>query len=213
MPIAELQLDSCILRTAMTSAPDAVLRYEQCHRSADGVRLYAWVETDDFGAFAEALAADDTVANPAVLAVDAGRRLYRVEFTEAGRAASLSPVRAELDIVVLDARATAEGWTVRLFTPDNEALSAFTDECDERNLSFTVETLQQAPPRSGQTAAELTSPQREALEVALEEGYFEVPRRAALRDVAEKLGISAQAASERLRRGVASFLRTRLREE
>lgn len=213
MPIAELRLDSRILRTALASASDAVLTYEQCHRSPDDVRLYAWVETDDFGAFAEALAADDTVANPAVLAVDAGRRLYRVEFTEAGRTASLSPVRGELDIVVLDARATAEGWTVRLFTPDNESLSAFTAACDERDLSFTVETLQQAPPRPGRTSAELTEPQREALEIALEEGYFEVPRRAELRDVAGELGISAQAASERLRRGVASFLRTRLREE
>ena len=42
---------------------------------------------------------------------------------------------------------------------------------------------------------------------ALELGYFEVPRRATLTEIADELGISDVEASERLRRETASMLR------
>ena len=48
--------------------------------------------------------------------------------------------------------------------------------------------------------------QREALVLALEMGYFEIPREATLEAVAERLDISTKAASERLRRGQTNLL-------
>jgi hypothetical protein len=51
------------------------------------------------------------------------------------------------------------------------------------------------PPGDG-----LTDDQREALRIAYELGYFEIPRHASLEDVADRLDISASSASERLRR-------------
>ncbi|WP_232700854.1 helix-turn-helix domain-containing protein [Halobacterium wangiae] len=51
------------------------------------------------------------------------------------------------------------------------------------------------PPGDG-----LTDRQREALRTAYELGYFEIPRRASLEDVATQLDISASSVSERLRR-------------
>ncbi len=47
----------------------------------------------------------------------------------------------------------------------------------------------------------LTTEQREALAVAYRNGYFAVPRETTTAALAEKLGISGQAVSERLRRG------------
>lgn len=47
---------------------------------------------------------------------------------------------------------------------------------------------------------DLTDHQREALVLALEMGYFAVPRESCLEDVAAELGISSQSASERIRR-------------
>lgn len=52
----------------------------------------------------------------------------------------------------------------------------------------------------------LTPAQAEALEMAYEMGYFEVPRRADAGDVAAELGISKSALLERLRRGHAALL-------
>ncbi len=57
------------------------------------------------------------------------------------------------------------------------------------------EAIQVAP------EAPLTRRQREALSLAVALGYYEVPRRANLHEVAERMGMSAGAASELLRRG------------
>jgi len=46
----------------------------------------------------------------------------------------------------------------------------------------------------------LTDRQYEALRTAYELGYFDIPRRASLDDVAEELDITASSVSERLRR-------------
>ncbi|WP_394349503.1 helix-turn-helix domain-containing protein [Natronococcus pandeyae] len=46
----------------------------------------------------------------------------------------------------------------------------------------------------------LTTPQREALACAVRHGYFEIPRRISLEELAAELGVTHQALSERLRR-------------
>jgi DNA-binding CsgD family transcriptional regulator len=49
----------------------------------------------------------------------------------------------------------------------------------------------------------LTERQREVLDVALERGYYEVPRRASHREIAAALGVSAPTVSEHLRKAEA----------
>lgn len=53
---------------------------------------------------------------------------------------------------------------------------------------------------SGTTRDGLTTRQRETLRLAADRCYFEIPRRATLADLADELGVSDQAISERLRR-------------
>jgi predicted DNA binding protein len=47
---------------------------------------------------------------------------------------------------------------------------------------------------------ELTGKQRETLCVALELGYFAIPRNAHQKDIAQRVGVSEQAVQERLAR-------------
>lgn len=47
-------------------------------------------------------------------------------------------------------------------------------------------------------AGEITAKQREAAEVAVEAGYYEAPRRADLEELADRLGVSKSAVSQRL---------------
>jgi len=54
----------------------------------------------------------------------------------------------------------------------------------------------------------LTSRQRNIVEVALEEGYFDYPRRISLRNLAKKRGVSASPVSEVLRRAEKKILST-----
>jgi predicted DNA binding protein len=55
--------------------------------------------------------------------------------------------------------------------------------------------------------AALSDRQREALEAALELGYFEQPRAATHADVAERLGCASSTASEHLQKAQASLVR------
>lgn len=52
----------------------------------------------------------------------------------------------------------------------------------------------------------LPDAQRQALVVAYETGYFDVPQESALRDIAGRLNVSEQEASERLRRGLRTLI-------
>ncbi len=54
----------------------------------------------------------------------------------------------------------------------------------------------------------LTSRQRSIVEVALEQGYFDYPRRITLRSLAKKVGVSASTVSEVLRRAEKKILST-----
>lgn len=56
----------------------------------------------------------------------------------------------------------------------------------------------------------LTPDQRETLMMAVENGYFAVPRETKLDEIAEEVGITRQAASERVRRGAGIVLRKSL---
>ena len=51
----------------------------------------------------------------------------------------------------------------------------------------------------------LSPAQQEALALALERGYFEIPRQGSLIDLSEEIGISDQALSERLHRAQGKF--------
>jgi len=52
----------------------------------------------------------------------------------------------------------------------------------------------------------LTERQRECLTIAFREGYFEVPRRCTLTDVADAIGVDKSTASETIRRGSARVI-------
>lgn len=85
--------------------------------------------------------------------------------------------------------------------PDREALGAFRAFCLDRDLDFRLHRLYDNDRERGPSRERLTSHQREALRLAHEGGYFRIPRGTTLGDIAAELGISNQAASERVRRG------------
>lgn len=121
------------------------------------------------------------------------------------------------DLAGLEALATAEafvdritvrpaGWRQRGWFADRDAFGAFASFWRE-NAGFRLHRLTRDgdPEPAGDG---LTDRQEEALRIAYELGYFEIPRGVSLDGVADELGISAASASERLRRA-----QTRLLEE
>lgn len=90
-----------------------------------------------------------------------------------------TPTRTELEAIVETLRDT--GATVHL-----ERIGSSSDEPDTAGRRLTIET------------DDLTEKQRNAVVVAVESGYYETPRKADLGDLADELGVSRSAVSQRL---------------
>lgn len=67
-------------------------------------------------------------------------------------------------------------------------------------IRITLEGLGEYRPDMRQLSSLLTDRQRELLELAIDEGYYEMPRRATLRDLADRANISAGTVGEHLRK-------------
>ncbi|MGM0591188.1 MAG: helix-turn-helix domain-containing protein [Halobacteriota archaeon] len=208
MIIVDFQTESSILRDARTAAPDVTLRVESERRTADcGIKLLFWASGESLDRFEAAMETDPTVDSFTTLSDEANRRLYSVRYSETGEEAAATNLIAELGVVVTKVVATANGLQAEMQFPGREALRAFQEWCRSREQNFQIRTLYKDTDDSTVGHPfDLTAAQKEALTLAYELGYFDIPRQASLQDVADELDISDQALSERLRRAIAKIV-------
>jgi predicted DNA binding protein len=90
---------------------------------------------------------------------------------------------------------------------DHERLTEFYRACSERGVGIELVSVRNpGVPREFTAGSGLTGTQRETLRIALENGYFDVPRRTNLGELADQLDVSDSAVSQRLRRGIETVL-------
>lgn len=107
---------------------------------------------------------------------------------------------------VLEAGGTATQWTFELRFSTHDDLSAFQTYCDDNEVSLQINRIYNpTKPDAGRWFG-LTGPQREMLTRAVEAGYYAIPRESSTKGLAEEFGISDQAVTERLRRGIATLV-------
>lgn len=212
--IAKFRLDpeQLVLASALEAVPEMSTSVDhEIGEIPSEPLLFFWAWGGDFEAFEAALEDDPTVTDVLVLDKVSGRRLYRVQLTS-DTPVVLYPMYARLGLTLLDAHASADGWTGRIRFPGREALAELRAFFVENDVSFDVIGVYDQSDLATPGPLALTDGQRQILEVALESGYFEIPRDASLSGVAASLGISPQAASERLRRGLQTVVERSLRE-
>ena len=96
-------------------------------------------------------------------------------------------------------------WAVQARFPDRSSLLTFREDLVADGFDVEVKRMREDEDEAS-TQFGVTDPQREVLLLALERGYYTVPRNASLSDLAADLDISSQAASERLRRGTQTLV-------
>jgi predicted DNA binding protein len=161
-------------------------------------------DTADLDAFEAAVDEDERVRELVAIDRTAAQPMYRIEFEHPPPCPSLY----RSDLLIEQASGTPDEWIFRIRTSDGETLRAVQHDCHERDVHFDVRRLDRSSPTTASDRYGLTDGQYEALVTAFEEGFFEVPRRTNLVEIGEKLGISGQAASERLRRAERKIVRT-----
>ncbi|MFC7009365.1 helix-turn-helix domain-containing protein [Halalkalicoccus sp. GCM10025704] len=201
-------MDSPILQDALAHAPETIVNHEELYRTSSGINYLFWAEDSDLAAFKDGLTADPTVTNVSQLAETSTGRMYRVTFTDYGERIATFPFWSGLDISLLDLTGSHKGWDVRMRMSDRDTLHQFRKVCEENDLQFHLTSIYEENKATSKAEARLTTVQREALTTARELGYFEIPRQASLADVADQLGVSSQALSERLRRGTTTLIDT-----
>lgn len=168
---------------------------------------FLWVSGDDFEAFTETLCGDPTVEDASLVEESGGERLYKVLWDEA--VLDLITEMIDRHATILEAEGNGGRWRLKLRFADGERLSSFRAYFAEVGRSFTVERLYH-PTSPRQREYRLTPQQREALVMAARGGYFDIPRQQSIAELAEALGISSNAASQRLRRGSRNLVRNTL---
>jgi predicted DNA binding protein len=101
--------------------------------------------------------------------------------------------------IVTEATLDADGWYVTLTFPTREDLSRAYEAWETNDWRIDVDRIAADAEAFTETIG-LTDEQHQAMERAVELGYYDIPRRITLEELAAELDISHQALSERLRR-------------
>ena len=107
---------------------------------------------------------------------------------------------------LLSAVGRPDTWQFELRFPDHEALSDFTAHCQSESVSLEATRVYNPTKPDAGPWYGLSEPQREAITLAVESGYYDIPRGCTTQELADKLGISDQAVTERLRRAIVALV-------
>ncbi len=117
------------------------------------------------------------------------------------------PLIVEAGGTVLTATLSDETWSVRLRYTDHADVERTVDLLEENDIDIVITAIRDICEDDLEKSG-LTKEQYEALELAVERGYFEIPRQVSLMELSEHLDISHQSLSERLRRAQQGLLDT-----
>ena len=196
---AEVPAEEFALKQTFEAVPDVSFECERIVKGGDQVVMpLIWAYGFESDRLGEVLEDDPTVQEASLLAEFENELLYRMEWVDQVRLVlqMLTNSRA----TVLSCYGDGESWVLRVLFPDRDSLSHTHEFCNEHGLRFDVHYVREM---EGEPAGRfgLTVEQHEALTTAASRGYFEVPRQIDLQELADEIGVSHQALSERLRRG------------
>lgn len=188
----------------LDTLPSIRLEVERVIKSGEhAVMPLLWVRGDDVDSVEEAFHEDETVRDVTLLAEFEQESLFRVEWVE--RIRLLVQMITNSEATILDAHGRADRWQLRVLYPNHEMLSTSHEFCDEHGLTFDIESIRELDAAPAGRYG-LTEEQYQALVLAAERGYFQVPRAVSLETIAAEIELSHQALSERLRRGTEALV-------
>jgi predicted DNA binding protein len=185
------------LGTVFAELPDVTIQLERIIPDANGVVPYFWVRGTASNNIVEQFSDHPGVRDIREVDHVDGEYLMRCEWVS--EFDSVLDALIAPEVILLTAIGTAEGWTFELRGESRDSIAEFKNYCHEHGVPVTLTELHAV--RALDAKRNLTDPQRDALQLAFERGYFNSPRETTLQEIAEELGISQQALGSRLRRG------------
>jgi predicted DNA binding protein len=186
------------LRETTEAFEDITFRLERViAQDPDRIMPFMWVSGADQDRF-EAVLDEDSSVESFELVTDLGNKwLYGMNWID--RIETLVRTVVEEEAVLLEAEGSGGTWELKFLFLERDAIRRVQEHFGEAGMDFDAQRIYDQ--RDGSLGSHgLTEKQHRALTLALDAGYYEVPRRANAVQLAEELDISHQSLSEQLRR-------------
>ena len=205
--------DQFALGEAFDRTDDAEVETAPVVAPKDGnVMPFLWGRAADLDALHRGFQRDPSTASVECLSRNDDYSLYRVRWEPRIRA--IVSVLLQIEGTLLGAKAKEDRWTFRILFPEHDTVSKTHDYCRENGIDLSIRRVQRVDYSTDcdRERIELSDKQHEALTTAYEKGYYEIPRGVTLEELAEEVGVSHQALSERLRRGYHKLISNSVRD-
>lgn len=190
------------LTQVLETYPEVKIDLERLVPLQNSIVPYLWVSDGEEAAIETTLRSDPLVEEVAKLTETEQRTLYEIQWTNEidGLIQPLIDANSEL----LRATGSDEAWELRLQFRTHDDLTIFWRQIQRNGVEFTLDRLYNpaVPIEHGL----LSSEQQDALVMAYEQGYFDVPREISQQELGTRIGISGSSLSQRLRRGTARLI-------
>lgn len=196
--ILTIPLEEIALAETAERLPDVYFYVEQTAMTDPDDTLNLWIATEDASAIDEALEEDPSVTDYERLKGRDGEYLYRITLSNEIRL--VRELVHGYDGTITEVYGDADGWTLEVRFRDRERFSELDQEFEQFRIQPIYQSIESFDGSDEELMNVLTESQRNSIQLAVEKGYYQVPREASLKDLAGELGISHQALSERLRR-------------
>ncbi|WP_049927348.1 helix-turn-helix domain-containing protein [Halopiger goleimassiliensis] len=190
------------LGRVLDDVPEVEIELERIVPLQEAIIPLFWISGDDPATIETTLADHPETESVEPLTSAEERTLFEVHWSTEinGLIQALIDTRAK----VLEATGTADTWDFRLRFSSHEDLSSFNVALTENDIPVTLRHIYN--PTLPDEESELSAEQRDALLTAYRQGYFEVPRRTTLTELADAVEISDSALSQRIRRATGSLV-------
>ena len=203
--------DDIALTPATAEVPGVTVRPEQVAADGSEIVLVFTVHGDELDTFERTLESPAAVSELLLLSNDADGRCYQA--TLGGEVLTISTMLTRIGVRVLDVVGSEGDWDVRAQFRSRETFLKFRNYCSAHDISFRLHRLSWDDGGSDWRLSGLTPEQWDALRQAHEAGYFNVPREITQSELADRLGISPSAVSQRLRRATSQLIEAQLDTE
>lgn len=187
------------VRAVSQEYPDATFKLLSGYRMDETAIELGEVIAEEPDAPVAALRSHPTVTRFELLESASGRALCKYETTDTALYdfVETSSLPIEFPVVARD------GWFEFDLTGTRDELDHLRAVLEASDTAYELQSLVSA----AETETLLTDRQRELVETAVREGYYEVPRECTLAELAASVGIDKSTASTVLRRGEANLLK------
>ncbi len=215
-------LEGFLLKNCLSAVEDIRVEITRVVSSKDFITPYFWAAGEDLDDFEREIRQNGSVGSVERLEnqdvnedadlSEEEERFYNIQW-HMEVPDFIAAVR-HVDGTVLEATVENPGdWMVTVLFPNHEALSAFHDYTRKHGIRFDTRRLYSPENAESRGSYGVTEAQQEALEAAFHAGYFAVPRKTNLTELADQLELSRNALSTRLRRGHRNLLANTLVHE